>query len=191
MPETGGMLFPCTIKEEVPQQPRNREANENPEAIANSQQQSVRTDSNQVGITGEAKDLRKNPVKNFLEQSQSQRQLQQQHLKPAAPDAGGAGQKQNAKSVLSASVQNTPTLNIAWASQEGLRASAANVEASKIGEAQASAQADGSKQPEGRNSQDLRNVPQFTSSYQSQPKQQEMGLSNQALFGLGADHQQH
>lgn len=92
--------------------------------------------------------------------------------------------------MLSASVQNTPTLNIAWASQEGLRASAANAEAPKIGEAQVSAQADGSKQPEGRDSQDLRKAPQFTNSYQSQPKQPEIGLSNQALFGLGADHQQ-
>lgn len=65
MPETGGMLFPCTVKEELP--PQRSEANE-VEAQGNAQQLAQRGEGqNSNALTDEAKDRRKNPVKNFLE----------------------------------------------------------------------------------------------------------------------------
>lgn len=85
-------------------------------------------ENHNVNISLEAKDRRKNPVKNFLEQSQSQRQLLLQQTVNAVkpPLDPGAAHKLNMKSIPNTSIQNTPTLNIEWVSQENLRPPTSN-----------------------------------------------------------------
>lgn len=118
MPETGGMLFPCTVREEVPQ--LRSEAQENPEARASAQQVPQGQDHPNANATAPAKDRWKNPVRSFLEQSQSQRQLLLQQAvhaeKPPLELRGDGAQKLNVKSMPNTSIQNTPTLNIEWVS---------------------------------------------------------------------------
>lgn len=118
-------------------------------------------------------------MKNFLEQSQSQRQLLQQQQTvntgraPLDP-RNDAAPKLHTKSIPSASFSNTPTLNIEMVSQENLRPPA-NMEASKnerpeLKEANA---LKGTEAPQGR---DLKKSPQLNAA--CQPPQQDLNISN-------------
>lgn len=64
-------------------------------------------------------------MRSFLEQNQSQRQLLLQQTlnadKPPVDLRGDGAPKLNVKSVPNTSIQNTPTLNIEWVSQDNLR----------------------------------------------------------------------
>lgn len=76
MPETGGMLFPCTVKEDVSQQRNDGNDDAGPgtqtsahlqvHKVAQKYEQQNAANAN-ASPTEEAKDRRKNPVKNFLE----------------------------------------------------------------------------------------------------------------------------